>query len=174
MNKRLVTDYTSKTTVNEIISVMAEECRLVIYKEIQAAGCFSALIDESKDLAKREELAFSVRYFINDNITERFVQHSILTEFDAKSITTATRKQIDLVQQNSNFTPVISLGADGANVMSGEIAGVAKLLKSHFEWLLYIHCTAHRLNLAVNTLINTSVVATDVMSFINSLYTFLI
>ena len=51
--------------------------------------------------------------------------------------------------------------------------GVAQLLKSYFEWLLYIHCTAHRLNLVVNTLINTSVVATDVMSFINSLYTFL-
>ena len=97
----------------------------------------------------------------------------MLTKFDAKSIMTVTKTLIDKVQQNSDIVPVISLGADGASVMSGEFAGVAQWLKSsNFEWLLYIHCTDHRLSL-VNTLINTSVVETDVMSFVNSSYTLL-
>ena len=170
--KCLTMDYTNKTIVNEIISVMTDEYRLVIHKEIHVASCLSALIDESKDLVKREEIAFSVRYFFNDNITECFIQLVMLTVFDAKSIMTVTKTQIEIVQQLSNLAPVISLGADGANVMSGELVGVAQLLKSHFEWLMYIHCTAHHLNLVVNTLINTSVVGSNVMSFINLFYIF--
>ena len=62
LKKRHSTDYTSKTTVNEIISTMAKSCRQVIYDEIRKAGCFSVMLDESKDKAKREELAISVRY----------------------------------------------------------------------------------------------------------------
>ena len=80
---------------------------------------------------------------------------------------------IDIVQNNSDQACLISFGADGASVMSGEYAGVAQLLKSHFKWLIYTHCTAHRLNLVVNDLIKTSILATDVMSLINSLYNFL-
>ena len=97
-------------------------------------GCFSVLIDESKDIAKCEELAFSVRYCPDGNVSERFLQLKLLTKFDAKSIMSVTKKQIDKIQGNSNAVPVISLGADGASVMSGEFAGVAQLLKSsHFD-----------------------------------------
>ena len=172
--KRFATDYTSKTIVNEIIRVMASECRLKIYEEIKKTGCFSALIDESKDKGKREELAFAVRYYFEGRVIERFVALVMLTEFDAESITTATKKMIDNVQNNSDSAVMISLGADGASVMSGEFSGVAQRLRStYFAWLLYIHCTAHRLNLVVNDLIKSSIVATDVMSFINSLYVLL-
>ena len=87
---------------------MAEECRLVISKEIQMAGCFSALIDESKDLAKREELAFSVRYCQDGNVNERFLHLVMLTKFDVKSIMKVTKTLIDKVLQNSDIVPVIS------------------------------------------------------------------
>ena len=173
LSKRLVTDYTSKTVVNEIISTMAEECRIFIYNQIKKSGIFSILIDESKDKAKREELAFLVRYTVNGCIEERFLNLVTLQKFDAHSIMEKTKALIDIVQNNSDQACLISFGADGASVMSGEYAGVAQLLKSHFNWLIYTHCTAHRLNLVVNDLIKTSILATDVMSLINSLYNFL-
>ena len=44
---------------------MAEECRIFIYDQIKKSGMFSILIDESKDRAKREELAFLVHYTVN-------------------------------------------------------------------------------------------------------------
>lgn len=54
------------------------------------------------------------------------------------------------------------------------IAGVAELLRSrYFEWLIYIHCTAHHLNLVVNDLIKKSVFTTNVISMLNSLSIFL-
>ena len=55
-------DYTSRTSVNDIIEVIAQNTRRIIYSQIKDAGIFSALIDENKDAAKREELALAVRY----------------------------------------------------------------------------------------------------------------
>ena len=55
----------------------------------------------------------------------------------------------------------------------GEYAGITQLLKYHLNWLIYTHCTTHRLNLVVNDLIKTSILETDVMSLINYLYNFL-
>ena len=40
-----------------------------------------------------------------------------------------TKAMIDDIQQHSNSSTLISLGADGAIVMSGEIGGVAELLR---------------------------------------------
>lgn len=153
-------DYTSKTSVNDIIEVIAENIRLVIFSQIKDAGMFSALIDESKDAAKREELALAVRYSAG-NVVERFVYLRKLDQFDAHTIKECVNELIN------NIKP----GADGASVMSGEIAGGAELLRSeYFHWLIYIHCTAHRVNLLVNDLIKESNVALDIMSTINSLY----
>lgn len=66
---------------------------------------------------------------------------------------------------------VISLGADATNVMSGAYAGFAELLRSEpFKWLIYIHRTAHRLNLVVNGIIKAFPLALDIMSKMNSLH----
>ena len=50
-------NYYSKTSYNGFIEVIASETRLSICEEISHSKLFSVLIDESKDLGKREELA---------------------------------------------------------------------------------------------------------------------
>ena len=167
------TDYTSKTSVNGFIEIIADNVRKVICSQIKDAGMFSALIDESKDTAKREEFALAVRYFAG-KVVERFYDLRHLDLFDARTIMNVAKEMVETIIQISEGAIIVSLGADGASVMSGEFGGVAKLLRSeHFHWLIYIHCTAHRINLLVNDLINDSSLATDVMKTINSLYSFL-
>ena len=69
---------------------------------------------------------------------------------------------------------VICLGADGASVMAVEFSGFAELLRSdYFHWLLYIHCTAHRINLSVSDLIKGSNLALDIFSTNSPLHTLL-
>ena len=132
------------------------------------------MIDESKDLGKREELALVARYFFKEKVRERCFNVQVLTEFDAPAIKTATQKVIDEIIQLSDGSQIASLGADGASVMSGQFAGVAELLRSQsFPWLIYIHCTAHRLNLMVNDLIRDSSLLSDVIQTVNSLNTFI-
>ena len=173
MSNRTAMDYTSKTSINELIEIIADSVRSVICSQIKnsGSGLFSALIDESKDTAKREELAIAVRYYVG-KVVERFYDLRPLEDFGARSIMTFTKEVIDLIIERSGAA-IVSLGADGASVMSGQYAGVAELLRSeHFQWLIYIHCTAHRLNLVVNDIIKGSPLALDVITMINSLHSF--
>ena len=173
MSNRTAMDYTSKTSINELIEIIADSVRSVICSQIKnsGSGLFSALIDESKDTAKREELAIAVRYYVG-KVVERFYDLRPLEDFGARSIMTFTKEVIDLIIERSGAA-IVSLGADGASVMSGQNAGVAELLRSeHFQWLIYIHCTAHRLNLVVNDIIKGSPLALDVITMINSLHSF--
>ena len=117
LKQRINTNYISKTSVNGIIEEMAIFCRNLIYNEIKQSGCFSALIDESKDKGKREERAFAVRYFHDNAVKERFLNLDKLTEFDAQTIMRHTKTQIECVRAGSNGAAVESIGADGASVM---------------------------------------------------------
>ena len=158
--------------LNEMLSMLAVQIRNQICHQIATAGCFSALIDESKDKGKRE-LAFSVRYY-TEKVQERFLSMTALSKFDAEAISAVTKDLISEVQQKSNGCPIISLGADGASVMSEQLAGVSELLRSrYFNWLVYIHCTAHRLNLVVGDMLKASLLSTDVMTTVNSCHTLL-
>ncbi len=173
MSNHTAMDYTSKTSINELIEIIADSVRSVVCNQIKnsGSGLFSALIDESKDTAKREELAIAVRYYVG-KVIERFYNLRPLEDFGARSIMTFIKEVIDLIIERSGAA-IVSLGADGASVMSGQNAGVAELLRSeHFQWLIYIHCTAHRLNLVVNDIIKGSPLALDVITMINSLHSF--
>ena len=173
-NSKHSVNYYSKTSYNGFIEVIASETRLSICEEISHSKLFSVLIDESKDVGKREELALVARYFFKEKVRERCFNVQVLTEFDAPAIKTATQKVIDEIIQLSDGSQIASLGADGASVMSGQFGGVAELLRSEsFPWLIYIHCTAHRLNLMVNDLIRESSLSSDVIQTVNSLNTFL-
>ena len=49
--------------------------------------------------------------------------------------------------------------------------GLSAILKSHYRWMIYVHCAAHRVNLMVNSLIKASRISIDVISTVNKLYT---
>ena len=46
-------------------------------------------------------------------------------------------------------TKLIGQEYDGASVMSGKNAGVAVLVRNEAPFALYVHCHAHRLNVAL-------------------------
>ena len=134
------------------------------------SACF---LDESKDAAKREGLALAVRYSAG-NVVKRFVYLRKLDQFDAQAIKECVNELIKCIIQSSGSSMVICLGADGASVIAGEFSGVAELLRSdYFHWLIYIHCTAHRISLLVNDLIKGSNLALDIFSKNNSLHALL-
>ena len=48
------------------------------------------------------------------------------------------------------MTKVIGLGSDRASVMASDIRGINGMLKKQNPFLVFEHCVAHRLNLAVS------------------------
>ena len=47
------------------------------------------------------------------------------------------------------MSKVIGVGSDGASVMTGDDKGVNGMTKKHSPFLVFVHCMAHRLNVAV-------------------------
>jgi hypothetical protein len=131
---------------------------------------YSVVIDESKDKGKKEVLTLAVHYY-SEKVIEISIEIKHLTEFDAQTIAAHTKVLIEFITQHSDGSVVISRGTDGASVMSGEYTGVGEIFRSqHFPWILYIHCTAHRLNLIVNNLVKDSLLAVDVLTTIIRYY----
>ena len=158
--------YTSKTMCIEFIKALADETKWIVKVNLEIAGTYSILIDECKDNAGHEELALCFRYVNQDGyIEERFYEMIRLKDTDADSIF-----QIGVLNTLENIgltSSLIALGADGASVMSGCNEGVYSKMKRTFPWLIYIHCTAHRLNLIVLTYLKVSVWQKDCLTCIS-------
>ena len=80
--------YTSHGIQDELLHILAKNERKRICEELKTAGYYSIIVDESKDLAKKEQMSFVVRYFnLNDRkIHERFLSFSQAKCLDAASL----------------------------------------------------------------------------------------
>ena len=116
--------YTSPIIQNELLHIMSEMVQSTICCKIREAGLFSILVDETKDISKKEQITFVLRCIDCKEaaIHEYFLTFVEATSLDAKSLTqyivdTIKKRQLDL-------TCIVSQGYDGASVMSGHCSGV--------------------------------------------------
>ncbi|TKS92313.1 Zinc finger MYM-type protein 1 [Collichthys lucidus] len=65
--------YTSKNIQNEILETLAEMVQQQIINEVKQSQVFSVIADETKDLQKKEQMSFVIRYFYNGAIYESFL-----------------------------------------------------------------------------------------------------
>ncbi|KAJ1275611.1 hypothetical protein BS78_05G148400 [Paspalum vaginatum] len=125
----------------------AEEVMAVIMDEISGRK-FSVLIDESRDVSIKEQMAMILR-FVNDEgkALERFagIQH-------IERCTAVVLKE--------------ALGYDGASNTRGEFNGVQKLIKDENPYAIYVHCFAHQLQLVVVTVSISTPAIVDFFNYV--------
>ncbi|CAD6337319.1 unnamed protein product [Miscanthus lutarioriparius] len=146
----------------DLTKACAEEVTAVIMDEIRGRN-FSVLIDESRDVSIKEQMAVILR-FVNDEgkVVERFLglQH-------VESCTSIALKD-SLVSMLSSHNLSISMlrgqGYDGASNMRGEFNRVQKLIRNENPYAFYVHCFAHQLQLVVVTVSTSSA---DIADFFN-------
>ncbi|XP_073138704.1 uncharacterized protein [Henckelia pumila] len=110
--------------------------------------CFCILIDEARDISKREQMTNILR-FVNNNgiLTERF--------FAIKSVSDTTslnlKKEISnvLVHYDLQVKKIKGQGYDGASNMYGEWNVFQTLFLRDCPYVYYVHCFAHRLQLTL-------------------------
>ncbi|CAB4066139.1 unnamed protein product [Lepeophtheirus salmonis] len=125
---------------------------------------YTTLINENKRRSETRRVGFGCKIF------NRAWFGKIFVPSEAQAIKECVNEMINCIIQSLGGSILVCLGADGASVMVGQFTGVTELLRSeYFHWLMYIHCTAHRINLLVNDKIKESKFANDIMSTINSL-----
>ena len=140
--------YTSPLIQNELIHIQARLIHSDICREVRDAGTFSIMADESRDLSKHEQVAINVRYWMDGRVREAFLTFARAHSLTAVSLTQDIERAIQ--DGGLSLSHCLSQSYDGASVMSGAIGGVqARVRELSGGRALYVHCTAHRLNLAV-------------------------
>lgn len=140
--------YTPHDVQNEILSLMARMVRDSIAEEVKLSGEFSIMADDSKDCRKLEQMCIVLRYFHKGSVYESFIGFVQVADLSAHGLSAELISQMQKLGLDYR-TKLIGQGYDGASVMGVKNAGVATLLLKEAPFALYVHCHAHRLNLAL-------------------------
>ena len=132
--------YTSADIQNELLNVMGSIVQKHICADVQKAGLYSILVDETKDYSKCEQMAIVLRCVDAETgtIFERFLTYVEVVSLDAQGLSTHildTLKHFGL-----DPTCIVPQGYDGASVMSSECSGVQQRITEIATQALYIHC----------------------------------
>ncbi|XP_057476937.1 uncharacterized protein LOC130764654 [Actinidia eriantha] len=132
---------------NDIVNAAAIEILNVIINDI-GDECFSILIDESRAVSIKEQMAVVVRY-VN---AERHVIESFLGLENVTSTTAISLKEaIETLfsRHKLSISKLRRQGYDGASNMQGEFKGLKTLILNENPTAYYVHCFAHQLQLAL-------------------------
>ena len=108
---------------------------------------FALLADEATDINMCSRLSVCIRFHDEHEIQEHFLACIPLESTDASSISDGI-KQV-LADYKLNMTKCAAVSFDGAANFSGVHGGVQAILRESQPTLLYVHCSAHRLQLAL-------------------------
>ncbi|KAI3826478.1 hypothetical protein L1987_00526 [Smallanthus sonchifolius] len=106
------------------------------------------MVDESRDESKKEQMAIVLRFVDAEGmIQERFLD--LVHVKDTLSVTLKTSLWKQLLQYQFDVSKIRGQGYDGASNMRGEWNGLHALVRKDCPYAYYIHCFAHRLQLAL-------------------------
>ncbi|KAL3654079.1 hypothetical protein CASFOL_003760 [Castilleja foliolosa] len=139
--------YTSSDIQKEVLSIIAYKVRRHIRSEV-GDSYFCVMVDESRDESKKEQMAIVLRFIdVEGIIRERFLD--LVHVRDTMSLTLKTSMWKQLLQYQFDVSKIRGQGYDGASNMRGEWNGLQALVLKDCPYAYYVHCFAHRLQLAL-------------------------
>jgi hypothetical protein len=139
--------YISPDIQKEILSIFAMKVRTHIREEIGDAK-FSILVDETCDVSKREQMALVFRFVDSHGVLqERFFD--LIHVKNTKAMTLKRELSNVLSRYAFDIQNLRGQGYDGASNMKGELNGLQALFLKECPYAYYVHCYAHRLQLAL-------------------------
>ncbi|PNX79290.1 repressor of the inhibitor of the protein kinase-like protein [Trifolium pratense] len=139
--------YTSPQIQKELLSVLAKGVRKHIREEIGDAK-FCIIVDEARDESKKEQMSLVLRFVDRVGlIQERFFDVAHVN--DTASLTLKEKICDILSRHNLDVSNIRGQGYDGASNMRGQWNGLQSLFMKDCPFAYYVHCFAHRLQLAL-------------------------
>ena len=164
--------YLSPQIQNEFISAINLEILSNIISEVQKAKYFGIVMDSTIDVANLDQVSFSVRYVDSDfQIQERFFKFTDIVS--SKSEDLIATLQDMLTELDLDIQMIRSQANDRAANMSGKLSGLQTRVKEVNDLAYYVHCCAHRLNLALAASCDHVTEAVSFFGLIEKLYVFI-
>ena len=138
---------TSSDIQKDIVECFAKEILHSIMEEL-GHDVFCLLVDESRDVSYKEQMAVVLRYVDKCGfVKERFIEVVHVKETTSSYLKAA----IDSLFAGFKLSlkQVRGQGYDGASNMRGEFNGLKSLIMRESSSAYYVHCFAHQLQLVV-------------------------
>lgn len=141
--------YISWQIQNEIISSFNDILLKMIVSKVNESKYFSVLADETTDIAGIQQMSLCVRFVENCIVREEFLKFLPLMSTTGKALADIILEGLNDCGVDSSH--LIGQGYDGASAMSGAYRGAQAIIREKYPKALYVHCSAHCLNLAVSS-----------------------
>ena len=105
-------------------------------------------MDESTDISKIQILIIVANLVKNGHCTLVFLDAIELASATSEALLEALEKTV-FQEYGVTTTQFCGLNTDGASALSGEKSGLQALLKEKYKGIVWFHCAAHRLQLAI-------------------------
>ena len=144
--------YTSPTIQNEVIESCGNVILSKLVERVNRAKCFAVLLDETADISGIEQASLCVRYVDFESpvptLREDFLQFIPVTDLSGRGL--AASMMENLYKLGIDMQRLRGQGYGGAASMSGYLQGTQAIVRETHPTALYVHCSAHSLNLAVS------------------------
>ncbi|XP_031274098.1 zinc finger MYM-type protein 1-like [Pistacia vera] len=142
-NLKLIAPVIQKDIVNDA----ANETTKAIISDL-GDDIFSVLIDESRDVSIKEQMAIAICYVDkNGHVLERFV--GIVHVGDTTIVSLKMTLESLFYKHGLSLSRLRGQGYDEANNIQGEFNGLKSLILRENEYAYYVHCFAHQLQLTL-------------------------
>ncbi|CAL8152879.1 unnamed protein product [Prunus armeniaca] len=139
--------YIAPNIQKELVNSCAIETIDAIIRDIDDAF-FSILVDESRDVSIREQMAVVLRYVNKKGqVIERFVGVQYVSDTTSSKLKEAIEQLIS--STNLSMSRLRGQGYDGASNMRGELNGLKTQILREYPQAYYVHCFARQLQLAL-------------------------
>ena len=164
-----VAKYTCPSIQNEIIHAIAKQ----IVKINLPTNYYAIICDETMDLSRKEMLALCLRQVDDSlNIHEKFFGFFRAKIQTADGIFNLIKDVLEN-ELNLDLQFMVAQSFDGAATMAGIKSGVAKRFIEKVPYAVFVHCYAHKLNLALQDATNQLKCVSDVLLIVNNVSVFI-
>ena len=174
LSQKWMTTYLSPMIQNEIITLLADNVKKLIIKEVKEARYFSILFDSTPDISHVDQMAFVIRYVKIKNqeveVKEMFLKFFPLYGKKAEEITTSILEELQ--ENDLNVMMCRGQGYDNASTMAGIHTGVQRRIRDINPKAIFVPCSNHSLNLAGVHAVGSSVLSENFFALVERIFTF--
>ena len=162
--------YLSTSTCEEFVAALGSSVLKQILLELNTSKYFSLSVDSTPDLCHVDQLTFTVRYLLNNEPVERFIEFIPIRGHTAEYLTGVV---FDLLKKNTiKVEDCRGQSYDNASNMSGHYSGLQTRFKEVNKYADYVPCTGHSLNLVGLKAAECCLPCVNFFSIVQRLYTF--
>ena len=138
-----------------------------ITRDVKSSGHYSIIVDATSDISRVEQVSLCLRYVVEGETRETFAGIFATESTEGEVLYELVKKAVTSL--NLQLRDIVGECFDGAANMSGCNKGVASRMKE-CSLALYVHCYAHRLNLALQDTMTSVEPIRNALGTIQSLY----